>query len=87
MRLQVEIAAASWTSGAESSRDAGGATLGQREPLAQLQRRGLVGDAEGEQLSSSARYLLALLVCSLGALSAKPASSVSSRRSAAASPP
>ena len=39
----------------ELAEHAGGAALGQRQALAQLQRRGLVGDAEREQLRSSAR--------------------------------
>ena len=53
MRLQVEIAAASWIASARGqlAQDAGRAALGQREPLAQLERRGLVGDAEREQLT------------------------------------
>ena len=54
MRLQVEIAAASWISARshQLAQDAGRAALGERDPLAQLERRGLVGDAEREELSS-----------------------------------
>ena len=35
----------------ELGEDPGGAALGQRQALAQLERRGPVGDAEGEQLA------------------------------------
>ena len=54
--MQVEIAAASWIplGGGQLAQRADGAALGQREPLAQLERRGLVGDAEGQQLAHQA---------------------------------
>ena len=40
--------------GGQLAQGADGAALGQREPLAQVQRRGLVGDAEREQLRHQA---------------------------------
>ncbi len=43
--------------GAQLAQHADGAALGQRQPLAQLQRRGLVGDAEGEELRHRCRLL------------------------------
>ena len=53
MRLQVESATASWISVGRDqlAQHARGAALGQRDALAQLDRRGLVGDAECEQLA------------------------------------
>ena len=54
MRLQVEIATASWTSaslGELAARNSRRLAVGQREALAQRDRRGLVRDAEGEQLA------------------------------------
>ena len=53
MRLQVEIAAASWIAagGGQLAQRRDGAALGQREALAKLQRRRLVRDAKGEQLA------------------------------------
>ena len=67
--------------GGQLAQGADGAALGQREPLAQVERRRLVGDAEGEQLahpaptSSGSRRVL---VGARGRFSAKPASSRSS---------
>ena len=57
--------------------DADRAALGQREPLAQVERRGLVGNAEGEQLGHQA--LTSSRSSSCLRCSAKPASSRSSR--------
>ena len=56
MRLQVEIATASCTLLArdELAQDRRPRALGQREALAQRERRGLVRDAEGEQLAHRA---------------------------------
>ena len=70
MRLQVEIATASWiASCATSSRSTrGGAALGQRQPLAQRQRRGLVGDAEREQARSFTRSRFSASSFDLGEL-------------------
>ena len=53
VRLQVEIATASWTSAAprRSRTNSSARGVGQREPLADLDRRGLVRDADREQLA------------------------------------
>ena len=70
MRLQVEIAAASWmpVGRGQLAQGADGAALGQREPLAQVERRRLVGDAEGEQLRHQALTSLALLLLAFALL-------------------
>ena len=91
MRLQVEIAAASWMPArcGQLAQRADGAALGQREALAQVERRGLVGDAEGEQLRHQALDLLALAsLLAVGAVlgEARPARAAPAR-SAAVSPP
>ena len=67
--------------GGQLAQGADGAALGQREPLAQVQRRGLVGDAEGEQLGHQAPHLRRAGAPAAPAwrCSAKPASSRSSR--------
>ena len=67
--------------GGQLAQGADGAALGQREALAQVERGGLVGDAQGEELSSSARTSSRSAAASppLPRCSAKPASSRSSR--------
>ena len=76
MRLQVEIATASPIAGwAVSSREQRlGAAVGERDALAQRQRRGLVRGAEREQLGHRGTALL-------GGLLAIVASRASARRS------